>query len=100
MELGEVDIFGANGAQAVLDAGTDVCGSVDMRRAHGLTRHAATLGCQDEFTAPVRNGAADARFAGAVADRGVDEIDAAVEHGVQHPAGLDVGDFVGRWRAT
>src|SRR6202045_731706 len=37
------------------------------RRAHGLTGHAATIGCQNEFTAPVRNGEADARFAGAVA---------------------------------
>jgi hypothetical protein len=46
------------------------------------------------------NSAANAGFAGPVANRRVDEIDAGVEHGIQHLVGLVVRDFVGRWRAA
>ena len=79
MKVHDVDHVGAQALQGGVDAGRD-------HRA-GPVGHAldavADLGGQDELAAPVREMAADALFAQAIAARGVDQRDAQVQLGVE-----------------
>src|SRR5271170_7098269 len=52
----------------------------------------AALGSEEVFVAAVGQMLADECFALAVIDRCVDEIDAGVEHRIEHPSGLHLGD--------
>ena len=75
-------------AQAVLHARADVLGGVHVLAAHAGAGHAAALRGEEVLGAAVGDEPADQLLAAAVVDRGVDEVDAGVEHGVEQPAGL------------
>ena len=47
MELDEVEVVGLQCAEAVLDAGADIGGRVNVLAPEAATGHAATLGRQD-----------------------------------------------------
>jgi hypothetical protein len=53
VELNDVNIVGAHRAPAVLNASSDIRSSVDVRRAHWLTRDAPAFSRQNEFAAPM-----------------------------------------------
>ena len=93
VELHEVEVVGLQQAQAVLDAAADVLGRVHVLGPMPRTGHAAALRREHVLGAAVGDELADQLLAAPVVDRGVDEVDALVEHRVQQPAGVFVADL-------
>ena len=92
----QVEAVGAQPAQALLDAGAHVGGAEVVRERRRRVRReleqAAALGGEEVLVAAVGEVAADQLLAAAVVDRGVDQVDAAVEHRVEQPARVVVVD--------
>ena len=91
VHLHQVQVVGAEPAQALLDPGTDVGGAVVVReRRPGPgwrgAEQAAALGSQEVLVAPVAQVTPDQFLAAAVVDGRVDQVDAAVQHLVEQPS--------------
>ena len=97
MHLQQIDAVGPQPAQALVDVGAQAVGGPQVPRLQPVSVEvdvAAALGGEEELVAAVADVPADPLLAGPVVRGGVDEVDAGVEGGVQHGAGLVV--VVGR----
>ncbi len=90
MELDEVEVVGLQCAEAVLDAGADVGGGVDVLAPEASTGNAAALGRQHVLGAAMGDEPSDQLLAPSVVDRRVDEVDPLVEHGIEQPARVPI----------
>jgi hypothetical protein len=100
MELHQIQMVGAQRAQAVFDPGPNVGGRVDVRAALGSARDAATFGREHILIAAMRNVFADQFLAAAVVDRRIDEVDALIQNRTQqHARGLIIERWPGRTAA-
>ena len=106
VHLQQVEVVGVQAAQALLDAREDVLLGVDVGAAAVLARfglpvhRAPALACEEVLVAASRDVASDELLAGAVVDRGVDEVDAEVEDGVEHLSGVLLGYLAASWSAA
>ena len=97
VHLQQVEAVRAEPAQALLDPGPDVAGAVVVRERRPGTgwrvaRQATAFRGQEVLLAAVTEMPADELLAAAVIDRRVDQVDPAVEHGVQQAARLLIVD--------
>src|SRR5207247_2117357 len=90
VELDEVQVIGPHAAQALLDAGADVLRRVDVLAAHPGAGDTPALRGQEVLGATMGDGRTDPFLTPAVVRRGVDEVDAGVQGGIQHTLGLIV----------
>src|SRR2546422_154551 len=93
VELDEVQVIGAHATQALLDAGADVLCRMDVLAAHPGPRDTAALGGQEVLGAAMGDGRPDPFLTAAVVRRGVDEVDAGVQGGIQYARGLLLRDL-------
>src|SRR6266851_3615924 len=100
MELDQVEVVGFHSPQAVLDTGTDVLGGMDMLGAHRRVGDASAFGGEKILGAAMRYKTPDQFLAASVVDRGVDEVDARVQHRVEHLLRVMVGNLRPRRRAA
>ena len=100
VELHEIHPVGPHPPEALLDRGTDVLAAEDVLARPGDDRAgvaidgASALAGEEVLVAPVGDRSADVFLRRAIVRRGVDEVDAGVEHRVEDPVGLarlDVG---------
>jgi hypothetical protein len=100
VELHNVEIFGLHPHKTLFDTrhhiftGEDVLPPLATRRRGSADQTAAFAG-QVIFSAPVRDVPADPLLTEPIIDRGVDVIDAGVEHLVEDGFGLGLGDVAG-----
>ena len=100
MELHNVEIIRLHPHKALFDprhdvvAGEDVLPSLAARR-RGRADQTTAFAGQMIFSAPVRDVASDPLLAEPVVDRGVDIVDAGVEHLVEDGFCLGLGDVAG-----
>ncbi len=105
MELHNVEIVGLHPHKTLFDPRHDVVAGEDVlpplaARRRGCTDQTAAFAGQVIFSAPVRDVAADPLLAQPVIDRGVDVIDAGVEHLVENGFCLGLGDIAGTRGST
>ena len=96
VELHQVEIVGLHPHQALLHAGDDVVAREDVRadladRGRRCTHQATAFAREVVLGSPMRDVASDALLAHAVVDRGIDVVDAGIEHGVEDGFGLLFG---------
>ena len=91
VDLDEVEVVGPQAPQALLDAGADVRRAVVVRDGGVASARRRRAGSRTWRRGSTRRGvrdvAADQLLAAAVVDRGVDQVDAGVEHRVEQPPG-------------
>ena len=97
MELHHVEIVGLHALQALLDARRDIFPGEHVRAAltAGCRRRpdqAATFAGEEILVAAMADVAADALLAQSIVDRGVDVVDAGVEHCVEDGFRLALAD--------
>ena len=92
MELYRVQVVDPHTLKALIDACRNVVSSEHMVAWWEAADRATALGRQEELVAPVRDVLPNELLAPPVVDRRVDEVDAGVEHCVQHLARLVVID--------
>src|SRR5437773_3642454 len=90
-------MVGLHANEALLDTGHDVLAREDVRvtlapRGRRRADDAAALARQVVLGAPARDVPADPLFAEAIVDRGIDVVDAGVEHGVENRLRLLLAD--------
>ena len=99
VHLQQIDAVRSQAAQALVDVGAQAVRGPQVPGLQPVSVEvdvAAALGGEEELVAAVAYVSADTLLAGPVVRGGVDEVDAGVEGGVQHGAGLVV--VVGRVR--
>jgi len=100
MELDQVEVVGFHAPQAILDTGADVLGGMDMLGGHRRVGDAAAFAGEKILGAAMRYETSDQFLAASVVDRGVDEVDACVQHRVEHLLRVMVGHLRPRRRAA
>ena len=100
MELHHVEIVGLHPEQTLFDPRYDIFTGEDVlpplaARCGGCAHQTAAFAGQVIFSAPVRDIAADPLLAQPVIDRGVDIIDAGVEHLVENGFRLGLSHVAG-----
>ena len=105
MELQHVKIVGVHAGQALFHARQDIVSREDMRaalaaRGRWSPHQAAAFAGEIIFRAPIRNVAANTFFADAIVNRGIDIIDAGVEHGMENGFCLGLCDVTATRSAT
>src|SRR5208282_6948129 len=83
VKLDQVEIVRLHSPQALLQAGADVFGGVDVFGTHRCSGHAATFGCEEVLGSPGGNEASDQIFALPLVDGRVDEVDAGIQNRVE-----------------
>ena len=96
MKLQQIDLISPQPPQAGFEVSRNdvpVPDVGDLQMILMLAGHTATLRRQDELLSAAGEKAADPLLTDAVVGRGVDEIDAGVKHGVEHPLRIVVAYY-------